>query len=176
VARHKRGTAATRGAVSAGELNALVQFRYEIRRFLRFSEDAARAAGLEPQQYVLMLAIRGLTGEEPPTIGAIADQLQIQHHSAVELIDRSVTRGLVRRTRNDADRRQVMIELTAKGDRLLRDLAVHHRDQLSEAAPALVEALNTLMQSVESRGGASKSDAGGSVVLPRKRPPAKRQT
>ena len=176
MARHKRGSAASRGAVSAGEINALVQFRYEIRRFLRFSEEAARDAGLEPQQYVLMLAIRGLTGEKPPTIGAIAGQLQIQHHSAVELIDRSVNRGLVRRSRNDTDRRQVMIELTAKGDRLLRDLAVHHRDQLSEAAPALVAALKTLMESVAARGGASKPDAGAGGVLPRKRPPARKQT
>lgn len=156
MARHKRGSAPSRGAVSAGELNALVQFRYEIRRFLRFSEEAARAAGLEPQQYVLMLAIRGLSAEHAPTIGEIAAQLQIQHHSAVELIDRSVTRGLVRRTRNDGDRRQVMVELTAKGDRLLRDLAAHHRDQLSEAAPALLAALTTLMQAVESRPGTSK--------------------
>lgn len=174
MARHKRGSLPSRGAISAGEVNALVQFRYEIRRFLRFSEEAARAAGLEPQQYVLMLAIRGLTADQAPTIGAIADQLQIQHHSAVELIDRSVNRGLVRRTRNDGDRRQVLVELTAKGDRLLRDLAAHHRDQLSQAAPALVEALTTLVESVEARAGAPKSDAGGLGALPRKRPPAKR--
>ena len=174
MARHKRGSVPSRGAVSAGELNALVHFRYEIRRFLRFSEDAARAAGLEPQQYVLMLAIRGLTGDQAPTIGAIADQLQIQHHSAVELIDRSVERGLVRRIRNDGDRRQVLVELTAKGDRLLRDLAAHHRDQLSQAAPALVESLTTLMESVEARAGASKTEAGASAPLPRRRPPAKR--
>ena len=174
MARHKRGSASSRGAISAGEINALVQFRYEIRRFLRFSEEAARSAGLEPQQYVLMLAIRGLTGEHAPTIGAIADQLQIQHHSAVELIDRSVTRGLVRRSRNDGDRRQVMVELTAKGDRLLRDLAAHHRDQLTEAAPALVAALNTLMQSVEGHGGASKTDASVPPVPSRRRPPARK--
>jgi DNA-binding MarR family transcriptional regulator len=115
-----------------------------------------------------------LTGEQAPTIGAIADQLQIQHHSAVELIDRSVNRGLVRRIRNDGDRRQVLVELTAKGDRLLRDLAAHHRDQLSQAAPALVETLTTLMGSVETRAGASKTEAGASASLPRRRPPAKR--
>ena len=155
-------------------MNALVKFRYEIRRFLRFSEEAARAAGLEPQQYVLMLAIQGLTGDDSPTIGAIADQLQIQHHSAVELIDRSVGRGLVRRTRNEGDRRQVLVELTAKGDRLLRDLAVHHRDQLSQAAPALVEALTTLMDSVDSRSGASKTEAGTLGSMSRRRAPARK--
>jgi DNA-binding MarR family transcriptional regulator len=174
VARHKRGGVSSRGAVSAGELNALVQFRYEIRRFFRFSENAARAAGLEPQQYVLMLAIRGLTADKAPTISAIAEQLQIQHHSAVELIDRSVDRGLVRRSRNDGDRRQVMVELTSRGDRLLRELAAHHRDQLSQAAPALLEALNTLMQSVDP--GASKSEAGGMGGVSRKRPPARKQS
>jgi DNA-binding MarR family transcriptional regulator len=117
-----------------------------------------------------MLAIRGLSDDRAPTIGAIADQLQIQHHSAVELIDRSVDRGLVRRVRNDGDRRQVLVELTAKGDRLLRDLAAHHRDQLSQAAPALVESLTTLVGAVES---ASKS-VGGGAGPPRRRAAAKR--
>ena len=123
---------------------ALAELRYQIRRFLRFSEEASRAAGIEPQQHQLLLAIKGLPEGMPPTIGALAERLQLQHHSAVELVDRSVQRGLVRRLRGTSDQRQVFIRLTAKGERTLRDLSVHHRDILREAGPGLAEVLNTL--------------------------------
>ncbi|HVP44783.1 MAG TPA: MarR family transcriptional regulator [Terriglobales bacterium] len=123
---------------------ALAELRYQIRRFLRFSEEAARAAGLEPQQHQLLLAIKGLPEDRMPTIGTLAERLQLQHHSAVELVDRSVQRGLVRRLRGTSDQRQVFIRLTAKGERTLRDLSVHHRNILREAGPLLAEVLNTL--------------------------------
>ena len=126
------------------EYAALAEFRYQIRRFLRFSEDAARAAGIEPQQHQLLLAAKSLASE-PPTVRSLAERLQIQHHSAVELIDRTVKRGLVRRTRHGQDRRQVMVELTPKGEKILRELTVHHRAALGEAAPELVKALETLI-------------------------------
>ena len=174
MARYKRGSGA-RGAISSGEMQALVQFRYQIRRFLRFSEEAARAAGLEPQQYVMMLVIRGLQPETQPTIRNIADRLQIQHHSAVELIDRSVERGLVKRLRHETDRRQVLVELTPKGDRLLRELAAHHRDALSQQAPALVEALTTLMDSVATRGPGIKIESSGASAPARRKAPAPRR-
>ncbi len=174
MARYKRGST-VRGSISSGEVQALVQFRYQIRRFLRFSEEAARAAGLEPQQYVMMLVIRGLEPEIQPTIRAIADRLQIQHHSAVELIDRSVERGLVKRARHETDRRQVLVELTPKGDRLLRELAAHHRDALSQQAPALVDALTTLMDSVAARGpGNIKPESGPGAPVRRKAPAPRR--
>ncbi len=174
MARYKRGN--TRGPISGSELRALVQFRYQIRRFLHFSEQAAREAGLEPQQYVLMLAIRGMQPDEQPTIRNIAERLQIQHHSAVELVDRSVQRALVRRTRHQTDRRQVLVDLTAKGDRLLRELAAHHRDALSQAAPALVDALSVLMASVSSgASGSIKSDLSGTGGPPRRRTAAGRR-
>lgn len=124
---------------------ALAELRYQIRRFLRFSEEASRAAGIEPQQHQLLLAIKGLPGDRTPTIGTLAERLQLQHHSAVELVDRSVQRGLVRRMRGTSDQRQVFIRLTAKGERMLRDLSMHHRDILQEAGPGLSEVLNTLI-------------------------------
>lgn len=123
---------------------ALAELRYQIRRFLRFSEEASRAAGIEPQQHQLLLAIKGLPEDRMPTIGTLAERLQLQHHSAVELVDRSVQRNLVRRVRGTSDQRQVFIRLTAKGERTLRDLSVHHRDILREAGPGLVEVLNAL--------------------------------
>ncbi len=126
------------------DYQALAELRYQIRRFLRYSEEAARSAGIEPQQHQLLLAIKGLPDEKKPTIGALAERLQLQHHSAVELVDRSVQRNLVRRLRSTSDQRQVYIRLTAKGERILRDLSVHHRDILRDAGPALVEVLNSL--------------------------------
>jgi DNA-binding MarR family transcriptional regulator len=126
------------------DYTALAELRYQIRRFLRYSEEAARSTGIEPQQHQLLLALKGLPSERHPSIGALAERLQLQHHSAVELVDRSVQRNLVRRVRSTSDQRQVFIRLTAKGERILRDLSVHHRDILREAGPALVDVLMTL--------------------------------
>jgi len=126
------------------DYQALAELRYQVRKFLRFSEEASRATGIEPQQHQLLLALKGLPDDVRPTIGALAERLQLQHHSAVELVDRSAQRNLVRRVRSTSDQRQVFIRLTAKGERILRDLSMHHRDILREAGPALVEVLNTL--------------------------------
>ena len=108
-----------RANVNQPNYRAMAEFRYQIRRFLRFSERTARDSGLEPQQYQLMLAVKGLPDGERPRIGDIAERLQIQHHSTVELVDRLAKRNLVRRRRSEQDRREVFLELTPKGDRLL---------------------------------------------------------
>ena len=128
---------------------AMAEFRYQIRRFLRFSEHAAREAGLEPQQYQLMLAIKGLPDGEKPRIGDVAERLQIQHHSTVELVDRLSKRSLVRRRRSDNDRREVLLELTAKGERLLQELALHHRSEIREMGPELVASLRKVLRDSE---------------------------
>jgi len=93
----------------------MAELRYQIRRFLRFSENAARQAGIEPQQHQLLLAIRGLPPQLKPTIGVLAERMQLQHHSTVELIDRLVERGFVCRLRAADDRRQVLVKLTGQG-------------------------------------------------------------
>ncbi len=129
---------------------ALAEFRYQIRRFLRFSEQTARAAGLEPQQYQVMLALKGLPADARARIGEIAERLQIQHHSAVELVDRLSRRGLVRRRRSLDDRREVLLELTSRGERLLRELAIRHRAELRETGPELVGALQKVLRDVRS--------------------------
>ena len=106
-----------------------------------------RAAGLEPQQHQLLLALRGLAASnEPASIGALAERLQIQHHSAVELVDRLVDRCFVTRSRAPSDRRQVLIHLTARGEAELEKLAVCHLDELQKNGPALVAALETLIR------------------------------
>src|SRR3954463_3030486 len=113
---------ASKDEASLQDIQALAEFRYNIRRFLRASEEILRAEGLKPQQYLLLLAIKGLPEGQTATISQIAERLQLQHHSTVELIDRLSSRGLVKRKRAGEDRRQVLLELTPKGERVLREM------------------------------------------------------
>src|SRR5690349_13644789 len=103
--------------LALADYQSLAQLRYQIRRFLHFSEQAARSAGLEPRQHQLMLALKGLPKGVRPRIGELAERLQIQHHSTVELVNRLAARGYVRRSRGDDDRREVLLSLTAKGEK-----------------------------------------------------------
>jgi DNA-binding MarR family transcriptional regulator len=127
------------------DYQALAEFRYQIRQFLRFSDRAVEAAGLERQQYQLMLAMKGMPEGLHPRIREIAQQMQIQHHSAVELINRLEAGGYVRREKAVDDRREVLLVLTPKGEKVLAELALHHHEQLQEAAPRLVGALRRVM-------------------------------
>jgi DNA-binding MarR family transcriptional regulator len=130
---------------AAFDYRALAEFRYQIRRFLSFSQQAAQAAGIDPQQHQLLLAIRGLQPGTKPTIRVLAERLQIRHHSAVELVDRCVKRGLVERQRDGVDRRQVTVNLTSKGDKVLAELSMHHRNELRAAGRELVHVLRNLL-------------------------------
>src|SRR5438309_2142805 len=133
--------------------NVMAEFRYQIRRFLRFSEDTARAGGLETQQYQLMLALKGMPADLRPRIGEVAERLQIQHHSTVELVDRLARRGLVRRRRSESDRREVLLELSPRGDKLLQEMALRHWAEYREVAPYLVAALKRVMREFGSNNG-----------------------
>ena len=123
----------------------LAELRYRIRKFLRVREVAARAAGVEPQQYLVLLQLKGLEGRRPPTIGVLAERLQIRHHSVVELVDRLARRGMVARRRDTRDRRGVVVELRAKGQALLRRLALQSLADLETQGPALVSVLRRLI-------------------------------
>jgi DNA-binding MarR family transcriptional regulator len=125
----------------------LAYFRHLVRRFLVFSEEAAREAGLKPQQHQLLLSIKGLPSDGLPTIGALAWQLQLKHHTVVELVDRLSALGLVRRNRHVLDHREVLIEVTPKGDALLRKVSVAHRSELLRMAPLLLPALTAIFHS-----------------------------
>ena len=129
----------------AGDFRALSEFRYQIRRFLAFSKKAAWAAGVDSQQHQLMLAMRGLPPGTKPTIDVLAERLQIRHHSAVELVDRSMRRGLVERQRDGADRRRVTVHLTPRGEKILNELALHHSKELRAAGPELVRVLRRII-------------------------------
>ena len=135
------------------DYRAMAEFRYQIRRFLRFSEVAARKAAIEPQQYLMMLALKGMPHGSRARIREMAERLQIQHHSTVELADRLVAKGLLKRERAEDDRREVLLELTPRGERLLRELALHHREVLRALAPELVRSLRKLVRNGSSRRG-----------------------
>lgn len=147
--------------ITLADYRALAEFRYQIRRFLGFSERAARDSGLEPRQHQLLLALKGLPEGAEPTIGELARRLQVEHHSAVEMVDRLERRKLVGRIRDAADRRRVLVQLTTRGDGLLRDLALSHKSELRAAAPALVEALNAV---VNAKRGRQRRRANGRAV------------
>ncbi len=131
---------------SRPDFQAMAELRYQIRKFLRFSENVARRAGIEPQQHQLLLAIRGLPGTLKPTIGALAERMQLQHHSTVELIDRLVDRGFVCRLRATDDRRQVLVKLTRDGEEFLKTLSLHHLQELQSAGPKFVNILQGLIR------------------------------
>jgi len=135
------------GTMTAAEFRALAEFRYRIRIYLNGSEEAARNAGLEPQQYMLMLALRGLPVGREPSIREFADRMQLRHHTVVELVDRLERRQLLRRERSRTDRRQVILHLTARGEKILTRLARQRISELRTAAPALVRALTAVIRS-----------------------------
>ena len=131
--------------LTSSDYQALAEFRFQIRKFLHFSEQAVQQAGLERGQYQLMLAIKGMPAGVRPRVAELAGRMQIQHHSAVELGNRLEAGGFVRRERAQQDRREVLLALTAKGERVLAELALHHHEQLRSAGPALVAALRRVM-------------------------------
>jgi DNA-binding MarR family transcriptional regulator len=133
-----------RPLMSADDYQALAAFRYALRQFLHFSEEAARRAGVTPQQYLAMIAVRGFPGRDRLTVSELAERLQIRHHSAVGLIDRMVSQGLMVRHPGGADRRQVFVSLTARGAEVLEPLAAAHRDQLQRIGGDLRQILERL--------------------------------
>ena len=139
--------------ISAAEYRALAELRYRIRKFVGEGDAVARAAGLEPQQYLLLLAIRGLPENEEATIRTLADRLALKHHSAVELIDRLEVHGYVRRSRSRDDRRRVLVSLLPRGEKLLEQVARHRISELRSSGAALVTAISALLENGRSSPG-----------------------
>jgi DNA-binding MarR family transcriptional regulator len=136
----------TEPELSTHQYQDLAEFRRQIRRFLHFSEVTAKEHGIEAQQHQLLLAVRGLPDTVKPTIREIASRLFIQHHSAVELINRLEQNGAIARQASDEDKREVLIRLTPKGRTALRKLAISHRTELERSGPELATALNSVLR------------------------------
>ena len=134
---------------ASARYRVLADFRYEIRKFLTFSENAARQAGLEPQQHQALLAIKGLPRQNVATISVLAERLQIVHHSAVELVNRLETRKLIRRSRSAPDRRAVVLNITPSGRKLLRAVTLPHVAELKKEGKKLLQALDSVLKNKE---------------------------
>lgn len=128
---------ATRKKISKSQYENLAAFRYALRQFLRFSEDAAKRANLTPQQHQALLAIKGFPGRDTVTISELAERLQLRHHSTVELLDRLADLKLIARAQSLADRRQVNVHLTPRGEQVLDKLSSAHEEQLRRIGPQL---------------------------------------
>jgi DNA-binding MarR family transcriptional regulator len=135
--------------ISKAQYETLAAFRYALRRFIHFSEAAAETAGLTPQHHQALLAIKGFPGRDQLTVGELAERLQLRHHSAVGLINRLAMEKLVVRTPSNADRRQVFVQLTGRGEETLAKLSVLHQEQLKRIGPELSQLLERLNRDEE---------------------------
>jgi DNA-binding MarR family transcriptional regulator len=152
-----RYTKCVASEITTEEYRALAELRYRIRHFLREGDAVAQAAGLEPQQYLLLLTIRGLPAGEEATIRTLADRLALKHHSAVELIDRLEAHGYVRRTRGRDDRRRVLVSLLPRGERLLEEVVRQRINELRSYGHELVRAIDQLLEKTPSSGNRSQA-------------------
>lgn len=132
---------------SQSEYEKLAEFRYQLACFLRRRKDAARTEGLQPQQYELLLALAGMPDEKQPTIKEVAAQLQLEHHTVVELADRLQKQGFVARANSREDGRAVLLELTRTGQKVLDRIVRYSFAQLREEAPELIRSLRHILQS-----------------------------
>ncbi len=123
------------------DYQTLSEFRHLLQRFLAFSQAAAHEAGLAPRQHQALLAIKGFPRDGDVTIHDLAERLCIQHHSAVELVDRLAEAGLVERRHDPADRRRVLLDLTREAEKRLAGLSAIHLEELQRLRPALQEIL-----------------------------------
>jgi DNA-binding MarR family transcriptional regulator len=137
VTEARRSEASPDETLAKADFEALARFRFGIRRYLRFSEETVRRYGLSPQQYQLLLAIKGFPGRDWATIRELADRLQLRHHSVVELVTRAQRQGLVRRTPHPGDRRAVQVLLTDQGEDMIARLVQLHREELRRVGDAI---------------------------------------
>lgn len=134
-------------ASHAVDYEALAQFRFQLRKFLSFSEAAAQKAGLTPQQHQALLAIKGFSSAEPVSVGDLAKFLFVRHHTAVELVDRMTRLGLLERIADDDDSRRILVKLTRMGEQRLRTLSKIHFEELQSASPELTRILRLFRRS-----------------------------
>jgi DNA-binding MarR family transcriptional regulator len=128
---------APRPLLTKAHYEMLAALRRALRRFQRFSQEAARAAGLTPQQHQALLAIKGFPGRDCVSVGELAESLQLRHHSAVGLVNRLVAKQLVCRAHSPRDRRRVEVRLTARGEAWIERLSAAHMRELRQLSPAI---------------------------------------
>jgi len=144
----------SKSKITKAHYETLAEFRYALRKFMRFSEDAAQSAGVTPQQHQAMLAIKGFPGRDRITIGELSERLQIKHHSVVGLADRLVVEKYVQRLTDQKDHRQVHLMLTTRGEAVLEKLSATHQEQLRRVGPQI----NQLLESLRGENPAASQD------------------
>lgn len=135
------------------DIQRLAEFRFRLRQFLHFSQQAAEEAGLRAQQHQLLLTICGMSEGAGPTIANVAARMLLKHNSTVELVDRTIEQGLLRRVHDAIDHRRIHLRLTAQGERLLHSLSSFHLQELESTGPELIRSLRGVL------GGTRKSEA-----------------
>jgi DNA-binding MarR family transcriptional regulator len=131
--------------LSRAQTRRLAEFRFQLRKFLHFSSLAAEAAGLRSQQYQLLQCVWGMPEELDPTIANVAARMLLKHNSAVELVDRTIEEGLLRRCPDPTDHRRILLRMTPHGEKLLASLAAWHVRELEETGPELIRALRRVL-------------------------------
>jgi len=140
-----RVRARKKNEISPALYRRLAEFRFRIRSFLHFSEEIARSKGIEPQHHQLLLAIKGLANGAKPNVRTLSERLCLRHHSTVELVDRIERQGAVIRRRSERDHREVLVELTPRGEELLHQLSTLIRQELRVTGPALSRSLRAVL-------------------------------
>jgi DNA-binding MarR family transcriptional regulator len=131
-------------------LQRLAEFRFQLRRFLHVSQEAAERVGLHNQQYQMLQCVRGMPDGILPTIANVAERMFLKHNSTVELVDRTIAQGLLRRLSDEADHRRILLRVTSQGERILAKLAAFHTRELGQSGPELVQALDGIVQAARS--------------------------
>jgi|ERR1700722_14465793 DNA-binding MarR family transcriptional regulator len=148
--------AVTDTAINVEQFRKLAEFRFQLRKFLQFSHMAAEDRGIRPQQYQLLLCVHGIPPELDPTIANVAARMLLKHNSAVELVDRTIEQGLLRRSPDPTDHRRILLRVTAQGERVLASLADYHLQELEQAGPELIRALRRVL-SIKSPSGKQRT-------------------
>src|ERR1700735_2196964 len=147
LARHLQNPTASAEPVplTRAQMRRLAEFRFQLRKFLHFSSLAADAAGIRAQQYQLLQCVWGMPEELDPTIANVAARMLLKHNSAVELVDRTIEQGLLRRSPDPTDHRRILLKMTVQGENLLGSLAAWHLRELEETGPELIRALRRVL-------------------------------
>lgn len=158
---HKQHTPKEPPPLTRAQMRRLAEFRFQLRKFLHFSSLAAEAAGVRAQQYQLLQCVWGMPEELDPTIANVAARMLLKHNSAVELVDRTIEQGLLRRCPDPTDHRRILLRMTPLGEKLLGSLAAWHLRELEEAGPELIRALRRVLLTPQQGGGSRNGEDQG---------------
>lgn len=141
----QKADTSTGATISVEQFRKLAEFRFQLRKFLQFSHAIAEHCGLRHQQYQLLQCVYGMPCELDPTIANVAARMLLKHNSAVELVDRTIEQGLLRRSPDPTDHRRILLRVTQQGERLLASLAGYHMQELDQAGPELIRSLRRVL-------------------------------